>query len=107
MKSPFFSIITCTHNSKKFLAKNIHSVDLQTFTDFEHIFIDGFSTDGTVDVISKYKRNNTKNIRMFRSKAKGISNAMNVGVRKAKGKYILHLHSDDYFYDSGVLNDVH
>ena len=107
MKRPFFSIITCTHNSKKYIAKNIESADLQTFRNFEHIFIDGFSTDGTANVISKYKLNNTNNVRMFSTKAKGISNAMNVGIRKAKGKHILHLHSDDYFYDARVLNDVH
>jgi glycosyltransferase involved in cell wall biosynthesis len=44
---PFFSIITCTYNSATFIEDNLKSVKNQKYKNFEHIFIDGFSNDGT------------------------------------------------------------
>jgi len=49
------SIITVTKNSQKFLEKNIISLQNQSYKNFEHIIIDGCSTDKTLDVIKKYK----------------------------------------------------
>jgi glycosyltransferase involved in cell wall biosynthesis len=105
--TPFFSVITCTYNSGKFLKKNINSVKAQTFIDYEHIFIDGFSNDGTREIIESYKKLNPGHVKVFLRKPIGISDAMNEGIKKAKGKYIIHLHSDDYFYDKKVLEDVY
>ncbi len=101
-----FSIITCTYNSEKYLQTNIDSVKNQNFQDFEHIFIDGFSTDGTVDVIKKYQQEFPERIKFFQYSPKGISNAMNKGILHASGEYINHLHADDSFYNNDVLKNV-
>ncbi|HQC49763.1 MAG: glycosyltransferase family 2 protein [Patescibacteria group bacterium] len=101
-----FSIITCTYNSAKFIKNNIKSVDNQTFKNFEHIFIDGFSTDGTVDIIKEYQKNHLDNVKFFQLPPRGIGNAMNAGTKIASGEYLIHLHSDDSFFDIDVLNDV-
>ena len=101
-----FSIITCTYNSAVFLEKNINSVKKQMYENYEHIFIDGFSSDKTPEIIKKYKQENPENIIFFQTKPKGISSAMNEGIRKAKGDYLIHLHSDDSFFDKNVLQDV-
>lgn len=101
-----FSIITCTKNSVKYLKDNIDSVRSQTFSDYEHIFIDGFSNDGTKELILEYQKKYPDKVKLFQSEPKGIANAMNEGIDVARGKYLIHLHSDDYFYDSAVLNDV-
>jgi glycosyltransferase involved in cell wall biosynthesis len=106
-KRPFFSIITCTLNSQKYLEKNIKSVENQTFKDFEQIFIDGNSGDKTVALIKGYQKNYPHQVKLFQSQPKGIADAMNLGIKKARGKFLIHLHSDDLFYDSKVLNDVH
>src|SRR6185436_13759336 len=45
-------------------------------------------------------------VRFYRLAPKGIANAMNEGVRLARGDYLIHLHSDDYLYDDDVLRDV-
>lgn len=104
---PLFSIITCTYNSEKFVSDNIQSVKEQTFKNYEHIFVDGNSTDNTVKLLRKYKKDNPKiNIRILSKEPRGISNAMNRGIEAASGLYICILHSDDSFYDSGVLSDV-
>jgi glycosyltransferase involved in cell wall biosynthesis len=101
-----FSIITCTYNSSKYLESNIISVKNQNFNNFEHIFVDGFSTDTTVDIIKKYQLEFPDRVKFFQFKPEGISKAMNQGVEKSDGKYLIHLHSDDSFFDKNILSDV-
>jgi glycosyltransferase involved in cell wall biosynthesis len=101
---PFFSIITCTLNSENYLSKNLDSVEKQTFKDCEQIIIDGESTDNTVEIVKKSSKNNSK-IKLFSYPPKGISNAFNLGIKHARGKYIMFLNSDDYFHDDKVLQD--
>jgi len=103
---PFFSIITCTYNSNKTIDDNILSVFNQSFKDYEHIFIDGLSNDNTITKIKKYSKNN-KNIKIYQSPPKGISNAMNIGIKKSTGKYLIFLNSDDLLYDKNVLQNVY
>jgi len=100
------SVVTCTYNSKLYIEKNISSVSMQSYSDYEHIFIDGFSTDGTVEIIEKCKRAYPEKVRFYQVPPAGISNAMNEGIRRASGEYLIHLHSDDSFYDKTVLSDV-
>lgn len=101
-----FSIITCTYNSRSFIEKNIESVKSQSDSDFEHIFIDGFSTDGTLEVIKQYQTEFPNQIKIFQFKPEGISKAMNQGIGKSVGEYLIHLHSDDSFFDNNVLQDT-
>jgi glycosyltransferase involved in cell wall biosynthesis len=103
---PFFSIITCTFNSDTYLKETIESIQFQEFVDFEHIFIDAFSTDGTVEIIKAYIEKFPTKVSLYQVPAKGISNAMNYGVSLAKGKVILHLHGDDRLADNSVLGKV-
>jgi len=99
--TPFFSIITCTKNSAKFLNTCLESVKVQTFRDFEHIIVDGLSTDDSKQILAKYS------INIISTLPRGIANAMNIGLGRAKGQYIYFLNSDDSFYDSSVLQKVH
>ncbi len=101
-----FSIITCTYNSIKFIERNISSVSNQSFTDFEHIFIDGYSTDGTAEIIKNYQIKHPDVVKFFQIEPKGISSAMNEGIKRSSGEYIIHLHSDDSLYDNNVLADA-
>lgn len=98
---PFFSIITCTRNSEKYLNTCLQSVEAQTYKNYEHIIIEGNSTDDTINILKKYSKN------IISTPPKGIANAMNVGLGRAKGKYIYFLNSDDSFYDASVLQKVH
>jgi glycosyltransferase involved in cell wall biosynthesis len=106
MKRPFFSIITCTLNSEAFLPKNILSVKTQIFNNYEHIFIDGCSKDNSLKIIKRYQRENKGKVRIYQKKPQGISNAMNEGIKKAKGDFLIHLHADDSLHDENVLADV-
>lgn len=100
-----FSVITTTYNSEKFLPRTLKSVDEQTFTDFEHIIVDGFSTDATLPLVEEYSKTH-HNVVLLKQPPSGISAAMNEGIRHARGEYIIHLHSDDSFVDTSVLKNV-
>jgi glycosyltransferase involved in cell wall biosynthesis len=90
-KMPLISIITINYNNAEGLQKTIDSVINQSFQDFEFIVIDGNSSDKSVDVIKQYPRINE----WLSEKDKGIYDAQNKGVLKAKGDYLLFLNSGD------------
>ena len=99
MKNPKISIITVVKNNKNFIEKNILSLLGQKYKNYEHIIIDGESTDGTLKIINKYK----KSISSFISeKDQGIYDALNKGINLASGDIIGILNSDDYFYDNAL-----
>ncbi|MBM9590257.1 glycosyltransferase [Leptospira sp. 201903075] len=102
-KIPKLSIITIVLNNRHFLEYTIQSVIEQDFKDFEFIIIDGGSTDGTLEVVEKYK----SNIDVFVSeKDSGIYNAINKGIGYAKGEWLNILNSGDRLYSSKTLSQV-
>jgi glycosyltransferase involved in cell wall biosynthesis len=105
-KKPFFTIITCTKNSGIYLGQNINSVNIQTFKNYEHIFIDGKSSDTTLTLIRDYIKGDDR-VKKFSYPPKGISNAFNLGIRHSRGKFLIFLNSDDYLYDKHVLNNLY
>lgn len=100
------SIITPTFNRYETLVRTIRSVSEQTFTSLEHIIIDNMSNDGTEELIKKYISKANYPVAYIREKDTGIYNAMNKGIKKAKGEWIHILNSDDYFASNDVLEKV-
>ena len=97
------SIITVCFNSSKTIEKTFQSILNQTYNDIEYIVIDGGSTDSTLDIIKKYK----KNIASFVSEPdKGLYDAMNKGIKLATGDIVGILNSDDIYTDEKVLENV-
>lgn len=94
------SVITCTWNSAVYLPASIASVLAQDYPHIEYIFVDGGSTDGTLDQIAQVPIP-TKVLHNVRG---GISHAMNVGLKVATGDVVAHLHSDDYYLHPNVLS---
>lgn len=102
INSPLFSIITPVLNNKDGIIKTIESLKIQEFKDFEHIVIDGGSTDGTLEIIK-----NEKHITKWISeKDQGIYDAINKGLKISKGTYINTINSGDYYYSSESLNII-
>ena len=93
------SVITVTKNSEKFLEENINSLKNQTYQNFEHIIIDGKSTDGTVDIIKKH---NEKIDYWISEPDKGLYDAMNKGIEVSTGDIIGILNSDDIYYSDAL-----
>ena len=96
-----FSIVTCTWNSANTLEETIDSVQAQQGAglEIEHIFVDGGSTDGTLEIIGR----RCPHAILLRDVGGGISRAMNAGIDAASGEIIAHLHSDDFFAGPDVL----
>ena len=97
------SVITINYNDKIGLEKTINSVVNQTNTAFEFIIIDGGSTDGSVAVIENYKNKLTY---WISEKDTGVFNAMNKGIKVAKGEFLIFMNSGDVFHNQEVINEV-
>lgn len=97
------SIITVTYNSASTIEQTIQSVLNQSYTNIEYIIIDGVSTDGTLDILNRYKGQIHK---IVSEKDKGIYDALNKGIDLATGDVIGILHSDDFYMSSNVIENV-
>jgi len=96
------SIITINSNNGNGLKQTLESVAGQTFMDFEHIIIDGASTDNSIEVIKSFPH-----ITYYVSESDdGIYDAMNKGIKQAKGKYCLFLNSGDYLASPTVIFEM-
>ena len=93
------SVITVTKNSEKFLEENIKSLSNQTYKNFEHIIIDGKSTDNTIEII---KRNSDKIHKWISEPDEGLYYAMNKGIKLSTGDIIGILNSDDFYYQNAL-----
>jgi glycosyltransferase involved in cell wall biosynthesis len=102
MPYPTISVITCTRNSEPWLAESIASVLKQRSVSVEYIFVDGGSSDGTLERIRALQRPYT----LIENVQGGISEAMNAGIEAARGEIIAHLHSDDFYLHDDVLHTV-
>jgi glycosyltransferase involved in cell wall biosynthesis len=91
------SIVTVTLNSEKTIAATINSVANQTHKNIEHIFVDGGSTDKTIDIIKKTKK------KLVLAHGKGIYESLNIGLKNCTGKWILILHSNDFLDNCDVI----
>ena len=97
------SIIIPTYNSATVLPKALDSIVGQTFGDWEVLIMDGVSTDDTLKVAQSY---NDSRIRINSEPDKGIYDAMNKGIGKARGEWLYFLGSDDWLLNDNVLHDV-
>ncbi|RED44299.1 glycosyltransferase family 2 protein [Aestuariispira insulae] len=90
-------IITC-YNRQKFIARAIRSAISQRFPrdDFEVIVVDDGSTDSSRAVITDFGE---EVVSIFHDGNKGLPAARNTGIRKAKGRFVMHLDSDDYMHE--------
>ena len=89
---PKISIVTITYNSENTVEETIKSVISQGYPNLEYVIIDGASTDGTLDVVSKYSDRIAK---IVSEPDKGISDAFNKGIKHATGEIIGIINSDD------------
>ena len=100
---PLISIITVTYNAEKTLPATIDSVDRQSMTDFEHLIIDGASKDSTADIA---RRACADRRMVFSEPDKGLYDAMNKGISKARGQYLIFLNAGDSFHAPDTLQRI-
>ena len=98
------SIITINYNDAFGLNKTMQSVEKQSWNKFEHVIIDGNSSDDSLNIINSFKY---ENLKFISEPDTGIYNAMNKGIKMASGKYLLFLNSGDFLENDSVLENVH
>ena len=106
MNSPLLTIATVCYNAVKVINPTIESVLSQTCMEYEYVFIDGKSDDGTTDVISSRNVDFERlgiTYHLISEKDHGIYNAMNKAVALAKGEWIIFMNAGDRFYGPQVL----
>ena len=91
--TPKITVLMSVSNGAKFLAEAIDSILAQTFTNFEFIIIDDASTDDSLKIINSYK--DTRIVLFQNTKNIGLTKSLNIGIPKAKGKYIARMDADD------------
>jgi glycosyltransferase involved in cell wall biosynthesis len=97
------SIITAVYNRVDCIEYAINSLRKQTFKNYEHIIVDGGSTDGTLELLQKLKDENTL---ILSERDDGIYDAINKGILLASGDIIGLLHSDDFYLSSDTLENI-
>jgi len=108
MKLPFFTIITVTYNAEWTLKRTLDSVAGQTFRGFlEHIIVDGRSKDGTLKIARDYKQQHPEiAVTIISEPDKGLYDAMNKGLKLAKGVFVCFLNAGDKLHDPMTLQDI-
>lgn len=97
------SIVTVCYNAGSCIENTIRSVINQSYTDYEYIIVDGASKDNTLEVVNKYK---DKIDFIISEPDKGIYDAMNKGVLRASGEWLIMMNAGDCFADANVLEKV-
>lgn len=93
------SIVTATYNRKTMLEEAIKNVLSQQDADFEHIIVDGVSSDGTLEMLKQYKH-----LSVISEPDNGVYDAMNKGIKAATGDIIILLNSDDFLEENALVN---
>jgi len=102
-KLPLVSIITTVFNGKETIDNTIKSVLIQSYQNIEYIVVDGCSTDGTIDIVEKYK---DKIAKFISEGDRGVYDGMNKGIKMATGDIIGILNSDDVYASDKVIEIV-
>ena len=98
--TPLFSIITVTYHAESVLEETILSVVSQTYHNIEYIIVDGASKDRTLSIVNKYR---DKFQAVVSEPDKGLYDAMNKGLKMAKGEYVCFLNAGDTFHEDDTL----
>lgn len=106
-----FTIITCTYNAEAVLQRTLDSVRKQTYCNIEHLIIDGVSKDKTLALVRAYQHKaeageNAHEIVVVSEPDKGLYDAMNKGIDRATGDYLVFLNAGDVFPSADTLEYV-
>lgn len=97
------SVVTACYNGATTIGTTIQSVNAQSYANIEHVFIDGGSTDDTLNVISASAR---KHHSVLSESDNGIYDALNKGIQRATGDVVGFLHADDFYTDDSVVERI-
>ncbi len=96
--SVLVSIVTPCYNMARYVEETVHSVLSQDYPYIEHIVMDGGSTDGSLEILDKYK----DRITIYSGPDDGTADAVNEGIQRSKGSIVAFLNADDIYLPGAV-----
>ncbi|MFH1306928.1 MAG: glycosyltransferase [Candidatus Micrarchaeota archaeon] len=99
------SIVMPVLNSEKFLAEAIESVLGQKFQNWEFVVVEGRSKDNSLEILEKFAKQD-KRLKIIKAKGKGVSHAANIGIKKAKGKFVVRMDADDVCFRERIGKEI-
>lgn len=104
-KEPLFSIIVPIYKVEQYLRECVDSILQQSFINYELILVDDGSPDNCSQICDEYAETDNR-VRVIHKKNGGSSSARNRGLEASEGEYIIFIDSDDYWNDTGALEDI-
>ena len=104
--TPLVSIIMPCYNAERYVAQSIESVLAQTYQNWELLITDDCSTDKSVEIISKYSKNDERINVMVPDEHQGIARTRNMSISRARGRFVAFLDSDDIWYPEKLERQV-
>ena len=106
-----FTIVTCTFNAEHELQRTLDSVFHQSYADVEHLILDGLSHDRSVEMAQTYKQRSDEartghEVVVCSERDSGLYDAMNKGIARAAGDYIVFLNAGDTFPSEATLEHI-
>ena len=103
MNNPKISVVTVVYNSAALIENTVKSIINQSYSHIEYIVVDGGSTDGTIDILNRYKKNIST---LISEPDRGIYDAMNKGISLATGDFVVFINSGDKFSSPDILEKI-
>jgi glycosyltransferase involved in cell wall biosynthesis len=100
LSEPLVTIITPSYNRAWIIQECIDCIKNQSYKNIEHIVIDGASTDHTLDILKREQKN--YNLQWISEKDRGVYDAVNKGIKLAKGQIVTYLNTDDFYFPYSV-----
>ena len=101
-----FSIITIVYNAEKLIHGTMQSVLNQTFTNYEYIVVDGNSKDATFKIVQDFQEKHPLSIKAISEPDRGLYDAMNKGLARATGDFVLFLNAGDHLFEPTTLEKI-
>lgn len=103
---PLVSIIMPCYNAERYIAQSIESVLAQTYDNWELLITDDGSTDKSVEIISKYSKNDERINVMVPDEHQGIARTRNMSISRARGRFVAFLDSDDIWFPEKLEKQI-
>ena len=100
MEDVLISVVIPLYNKELYIGRCLDSIFCQNNEHIEIIVVDDGSTDNGCSIVEKYKH---ENLRLIRKENGGVSSARNIGIKEAKGNWLIFMDADDYFLDGAFL----
>lgn len=106
MINPFFTIVVPVYNVESYVEKCVKSIVAQSFDSYEVVLVNDGSKDNSGAICDRLSEENKMLVKVIHKPNGGLSDARNVGIDAAKGKYIIFVDSDDYWDDCNALEQI-